>query len=223
MSRKNLSAEVADTVRDRIIDGKLPPGVRLNEVHLAAELDVSRTPIREALSTLVSEGFIDAVPRRGFFVQNLADQEIDELYKIRAILDPAALEMAGLPSAEQLDRLEELNQQILATRGDPARTIEVDDEWHLVLVSRCPNRFLLELIQQFMRRTRPYEHAYMREMTNVDVVVREHRKIMARLADGDLAGACSGLHQNMQTAVGPLLEWRRAKRNENYKSSGGVE
>jgi len=210
--RRNLSDEVADVVRDRIIDGLLTPGGRINEVRLAEELDVSRTPLREALATLVSEGFLTAQPRRGFFVQDLDDQEIGHLYRIRAILDPAALRMAGLPDKGRLDRLERLNQRILATRGNPPSTIEVDDAWHIEILAGCPNTILLGLIRTFMQRTRPYEHAYMRENANVDVVVREHRKIMAKLEAGDLEGACDALFQNMQTAVEPLLEWRRTHR-----------
>lgn len=212
IDRANLSEVVAESVRNRIIEGLVEPGERLNEVHLANELQVSRTPVREALTRLASEGFVTALPRRGFFVADLDDEEIEQLYKIRAILDPAALELGGLPGREALDELDRINRRILATRGDPSRTVDVDDEWHIKLLAHCPNQILLDLIRQFMARTRPYEHAYMRETSNVEVVVREHRKIQRFLSDGDLEGACGALFRNMQSAVAPLLEWRRTQR-----------
>jgi len=214
VTQRNLSAEIADIIRGRIIDGHLVPGERINEVHMAEELSVSRTPVREGLATLVSEGFLTTRPRRGVFVKDLADQEIEQIYLIRAILDPSALELAGLPGPDRLLRLEDLNQQILSTRGQPARTIDVDDEWHLELLAGCSNDVLLDLIQQLMARTRPYEYAYMREHSNVDVVVREHAKIIARLASGDLTAACVALRENMQSAVAPLLEWRALQQNQ---------
>ncbi|MCH9686463.1 MAG: GntR family transcriptional regulator [Deltaproteobacteria bacterium] len=210
--RPNLSESIANDVRERIIAGELAAGERINEVHLASLLEVSRTPIREALTRLVSEGFVAAKPRRGFFVQDLDDVDIEHLYQIRAVLDPAALELGGLPSSDTLAQLERINEEILETRGDPSRTVDVDDRWHLTLLAHCPNEILLDLVRQFIARTRPFEHAYMRENCNVQVVVREHRAIAAFLTRGDLPGACGALFQNMQSAVAPLLEWRRHDR-----------
>ena len=66
-----MSNDLANSLRDMIIDGDLAPGKRLNEVHLAAELGVSRTPLREALSRLAAEGDVVSVPRHGFFVKAL--------------------------------------------------------------------------------------------------------------------------------------------------------
>ncbi len=187
-------------------------GERINEVHLASLLEVSRTPIREALTRLVSEGFVAAKPRRGFFVQDLDDVDIERLYQIRAVLDPAALELGGLPAPDTLSELERINEEILQTRGDPSRTVDVDDRWHLTLLAHCPNEILLDLVRQFMARTRPFEHAYMRESCNVQTVVHEHRAIASFLAREDLPGACEALSQNMQSAIAPLLQWRRHDR-----------
>ena len=96
--RPNLNDELAQSVRRMILDGSLAPG-RVNEVHLAAALGVSRTPLREALMRLVSEGALTSIARRGFFVAALSVEEVEQLYPIRAILDPAALRLAGIPPA----------------------------------------------------------------------------------------------------------------------------
>lgn len=210
LDRPNLSTAAQDQVRELIIVGDLVAGERLNEVALAARLGVSRTPIREALSQLIAEGFVQSIPRRGFFVPDLSCEEVRQLYPMRQLLDPEALRLSGIPPASDLARLARLNEQF----GRASRVvdvIELDDRWHLALIAGCPNRILVDLIRQFMRRTRRYELAYLGQDENVSVATTEHEVILDRLHHGDLAGACEGLRQNMQSATEPLLAWLAAR------------
>ena len=208
MKRENLSADVRKTLCDRIVIGELKPGARLNEVHLAAELDVSRTPLREALYGLVSAGLVEEFPRRGFFVTGFSVREIEQLYAVRQILDPAALKMAGIPDASTIEKLKSLNNKIASVRK-PLRIIDLDDQWHLLLIKGCGNEILLELIQQHMLRTRRYEYAYFRQGANVSVATDEHEKIIEALENNKLSMACRYLIQNMTSAERPLLDWVR--------------
>ena len=143
--RPNISEAIAEELRKRIVDGRLPDGERLNEVHLAASLGVSRTPLREALGRLAAEGALTSAPRIGYFVRRLTVEEFEQIYPIRAILDPEALRLAGIPPPSQITRLASLNDKILEARG-AERVIALDDAWHLDLVSGCPNKILIELI-----------------------------------------------------------------------------
>jgi DNA-binding GntR family transcriptional regulator len=208
--RPNISDSLVVALRNRIVDGQLPAGQRINEVHLAAALRVSRTPLREALGRLVAEGAVTAVPRLGFFVHPLTLNEFRQLYPIRALLDPEALRLAGVPPAERLHRLQALDREILAAT-DPDRVIDLDDAWHVELLAGCPNKVLLGLIEQFMRRTRRYEIALMRDRPNVRVGVGGHKKIVATLRAGDLAAACDELRRNMQRGGGPVETWLRER------------
>jgi DNA-binding GntR family transcriptional regulator len=193
-----------------IVDGRLPAGERINEVHLAANLGVSRTPLREALGRLVAEGAISSVPRIGFSVNPLTLEEFEQIYPIRAILDPEALRIAGIPPAQRLQRLQALNREIRKA-DDPDKVIELDDAWHLELLAGCPNRVLLDLIEQFIRRTRRYEIALMREPPNVLVSLRDHEKITAALRTHDLEAACEGLRCNLQHGLQPIVSWLRER------------
>ena len=204
--RTNLAEEVANLLRNMIIDGRLPAGERINEVRLAAEIGVSRTPLREALSRLVSEGALHDVPRRGFFVRALSADEVRAIYPIRAILDPAALRLAGIPGKAKIARLRQTNAK-LAAAAHPAEAVRLDDELHLELVADCPNPVLLELIQQFMWRTRRYELGLMRSRTNMSGAVATHERIFAALESGDLETACSELEGNMARGEVPILAW----------------
>ena len=120
--RPNLSGEIAAELRQWIVEGRLPAGERLNEVRLAALLGVSRTPIREALGRLESEGAITSLPRIGFSVRPLTAEEFRQIYPIRSILDPEALKLAGIPSPKRVAALQRMNEG-LARSGDPESVI----------------------------------------------------------------------------------------------------
>ena len=207
IERSNLADEVTRTLRDLILAGELDDGARLNEVHLSQQLGVSRTPLREALGRLVAEQMVEQRPRRGFFVRPLSLGEARDIYPMRAILDPEALALAGVPEPKRLQRLRRLNRDIESSAGHPRRTLDLDERWHRLLLGHCPNRVLLELIESFIVRTRRYEAAYFRATRHVDIATGEHDRILDFLDDGDLDAACQVVKQNMQSAVDPILRW----------------
>jgi DNA-binding GntR family transcriptional regulator len=204
--RDNISDSVATKLRHMIIDGSLPPGERINEVHLSQRLAVSRTPLREALARLAQEGALRSLPRIGYFVRPLTLEEFEQLYAIRPILDPEALRLAGVPAPKRIDRLETLNRKLARAR-DPETAIELDDEWHFELLAGCPNRVLIELIENIVLRTRRYETALMRETRNVMRATEDHEAILAALRDSDLKAACAALRRNMESAREPIVAW----------------
>jgi DNA-binding GntR family transcriptional regulator len=213
LPRDNISDLLVGELRNMIVEGRLPAGERINEVHLAAQLGVSRTPLREALARLVNEGALTSVPRIGYFVRPLTLQEFEQIYPIRSLLDPEALRLAGLPPPRRLQRLKELNRSIERAIGAD-QIITLDDEWHLELIAGCPNQVLIDLIRQFIRRTRRYEIALMRERRNVAVATNNHEEIMEALAARDLDAACMALRHNLQTGYEPIATWLRARRTE---------
>jgi DNA-binding GntR family transcriptional regulator len=178
-------------------------------VRLAQQLGVSRTPLREALSGLVAEGALIARPRLGYFVRPLTLEEFEQIYDIRPLLDPEALRLAGPPNAKRIARLEKLNADLARAKG--LRAIAIDDAWHDELLADCPNKVLLDLIQNTTARTRRYELALMREQKNVSVATEHHDRIIAALKSGDLAGACDALRQNMQSGRAPIVNWLKQK------------
>lgn len=206
LNRENISATVVVALRDMIVDGRLSPGERINEVHLARQLGVSRTPLREALVRLAHEGALRIAPRIGYFVQSLTLDEFEQIYAIRQLLDPEALRLAGVPSRERLERLVEINDA-MSLAGDAESVIALDDEFHLELVAGCPNTVLLDLIRQFSHRTRCYELALMRERSNVQSSVADHARLLKALRKGDIEAAYVFLKQNMLSGRGPIIQW----------------
>ena len=209
LDRANISDAAADRVREMIVQGALPDGARINEVRLAADLGVSRTPLREALNRLVAEGAVTNAPRLGFFVRPLTLEEFEQLYTIRPLLDPEALRLAGIPGDAKLDRLELLNKRLKKATGTTA--IKLDDRWHLELIGDCRNRVLIELIENNILRTKRYEMALMREQANVASAADEHALILKALRRGDLEAACAALKRNMQSGFEPIATWLRGR------------
>jgi DNA-binding GntR family transcriptional regulator len=206
VARTNISEEVANRIRQLVVDGEIPAGSRINEVHLARDLGISRTPLREAIARLVREDTLVAVARVGTFAKPLTLEEFEQIYPIRALLDPEALRLAGLPSKQQIAQLQRLNAQIAAA-ADPNMIIDLDDEWHLLLIADCPNKILLELIRDFMRRTRRYELALMRERPQVALATGTHERIIEALRRADLEAAAKILKLNLETGDQPIRSW----------------
>lgn len=213
LNRPNISDEVALALREMIFDGRLKAGERINEISLSKKLGISRTPLREALQGLVAEGAIVNIPRRGFFVCELTSEEVRSIYPIRAYLDPEALRLSGIPSVERLKKLEEINEKLLHAE-DAERAIHWDDAWYYELWAECTNSILTGLIEQFMRRTRRYEYASMRESRNIRRSTETKKDIIAALRRGDLSLACTKLRQNLMEGAKPVLAWLAQRKPE---------
>jgi DNA-binding GntR family transcriptional regulator len=210
LKRENIADAVANAIRAMIVEGRLRPGERIKEAELAIGLGVSRTPVREALIRLAAEGAVTSRPAVGYSVRPLSIEEFEQLYDIRPLLDPEALRLAGIPSLERLARLEALNHAFAAT-DDPEAAIRLDDDWHMELLAGCPNRVLIELIENIIVRTRRYELALLRERPNVLRAAGDHEAILDALRQGDLPGACAALKHNMQSGRAPILDWLKTR------------
>ena len=209
--RPNISEDIANNLRNMIFDGYFSAGERINEVHLSTKLGVSRTPLREALTKLAAEEALDHIPRRGFFVIELSREEFEDIQPMRAILDPAALRLSGIPTRESFSKLEGINEKMKATRNFKIRA-SLDDEWHLELIANCKNAILIGQIKLFMHRIRRYSLAFHQDRQIVEMSPTEHQAIIAALKKGDLESACDWLVRNLTSDKTPILEWLEERR-----------
>lgn len=201
-----MTAILVERVRRMIDFGELSAGDRVNEVAVSEALGVSRTPLREALNRLAASHVVEVRPRHGFFVPPLSKEELLHAYRVRPILDCAALELAGLAAAARLEELETLNRRYLAARAVDRR-IDLDDRFHLALVESCGNPVLLDLIRAMMDRTRRYEAAYLARQSSFSRSGVEHDAILGALRAGDLPGAREALRINLTSGLEPMAQW----------------
>lgn len=205
LDRPNIADVLVQTLRRMIVDGDLPAGERINEVHLAERLGVSRTPLREALASLASEGALIQQPRRGYFVRELSTEELDQIYPIRQLLDPEAMRLTGIPPKERLDRLAKMIPEI-AHVSEPDEVLVRNRVWFHELYTDCPNRELVKLIDLYDRRTSRYEILLMQDKENVRRTLETKKRLIAVLRAGDLDNACKFVREIMTFGAQPIIE-----------------
>ncbi|MFC3456621.1 GntR family transcriptional regulator [Amycolatopsis speibonae] len=197
MTRNLLRRDLAEEITARVLDGRIAADSRINEVHLARELGVSRTPLREALIGLADRGLLVSAPGRGFLVPPFDPEEARQLYPLVAELESLALrwsspqDLAGLTGG--LDRIAAEMAAELDRQGD---LTTLDDRWHALLVSRCTNPHLLRLIEQTKPLLKRYDARYFGGVERSRESIDEHLRIAEAIRVPDLATALELLVRN---------------------------
>lgn len=202
---------IYEILLDEIVGGGLEPGTRLVESRLAERLGVSRTPVREALFRLHQEGFVLTSAGRGFSVKPLDQNEARELFPILSALEGLALSMAGPLAALDVAALRRANRALATLGRRPLKAIEADTAFHELLLRRCANRQLLEMIKGVRRRLLRYEYVYMADETLIDVSIAQHKAIIDCVAKCDIDGATKALATNYDS--GKALVLSKLRRN----------
>jgi DNA-binding GntR family transcriptional regulator len=187
--RSPLGDQVYLQIMQRIERGDLLTGSKLRDAAIAAELGVSRTPVREALVRLAREGVLSAEPGRGFRLTPLAPTELQDIGSILAALEPLALDQSPEPAPDQLSRLAEIVRRLEQTRGDIPACVELDDQFHRVLLEGCSNRRLVALLETLRRGLRRYLYHYLQRGGRVSLSTLQHTRIAEALRKGDRATA----------------------------------
>ena len=207
IARVPLRDEVYRQVLDRIQRGHYSDGARLQDTELASDLGVSRTPVREALIRLAREGVLDSSMGRGFRVRGLDPAELREVGVILGALEALALRLSSGPAPSQLERLAELDRRLERTRGDAVACLDLEDEWHRILLEACPNRRLLDLVASLRQVPRRYLAAYMREAGRLSLSTLPHARVLTALRERGHDSAAAVFEQQWRKGLAELEEW----------------
>jgi len=195
-----LPDKIADFVREAIIVGKLKPGEKISEAKLADELHISRTPIREAIRMLESEGFVSIIPRRGTIVSELSLEDVYEFFQVKACLEGfAAGGVATTLSERELNKLKRLNDEEMRAikKGDFVQYLKIHDEFHQAFLLRAKNRKLLGLIQHMGYHIRRLERIF-NEHPEIFVTCSEtHKDLIAAFEARDSRTAREIVERNI--------------------------
>lgn len=207
IERRPLREQIKDELLLRLARGEFDPEQAINEGQLAAELGVSRTPLREALITLEYEGIISSEKGKGFRFAALSPKEFSELNIIVAALESLALELSD-PG-----KLKESAPQLLARAREfnvPAAEHGIieryDDEWHDLLLSHCPNERLMDLITSVKLGLHRYERLVVGDSEVLERSAEEHERIAECLLAGDMPAAITALKKNWASGAQRILE-----------------
>jgi DNA-binding GntR family transcriptional regulator len=179
-----LRDQVRDEVRQRIIDGRFSAGTRIVERELAAELGVSRLPIREALRMLEMDGFVQVVPRRGVVVTQLSRVDVEELFDVRESLEVLATGRAAeRATPADLRRLRQILDRARKAldAGNTKAVGDANEAFHDEIVKLARNNLLASLLEPLQDRL----HWLFRQHEDPEALWREHVQLHEAIASGD--------------------------------------
>jgi DNA-binding GntR family transcriptional regulator len=185
---RSASAAASDVIREAIIDGRLVPGQRLKEEELARELGMSRTPVREALLLLQSEGLIESVPRRGATVRSYAVDDLDDMYQLRAVLEGYAARRAATRIArDDLARLEESCARFdrLRAEDDLRDLVKENLFFHNVILEAAGSGRLGPLVRKVIEVPLVYKSFYWYSPKQKLISQHYHKQLTRALGAGD--------------------------------------
>ena len=197
----SLVDRVLDFVRDRILSGEYEPGARLRLQPLAEESGASLIPVREALRILEAERLVETIPNRGARVAGISREDMEDLYRVRILLEtqavresPPMTEEEVAEYAEVLDRLKKA-----ATDGDDHLVMKLHRQYHFGIYGRNSSRWLTTLIDLLWKHTERYQRLSLH--FRHDAADDEHREVLDALASGDSEAAAAALRAHLQSTA----------------------
>lgn len=213
----SLHAEVAHALRQRIFDGELEPGMFLDEVALAEAMQISRTPLREALKVLTAEGLVRHEPRRGCFVAEVTEQDLDEIFPVIALLEGRCAHEAALHATDaELLALQALHDRL--ARHARARRIndyyETNFAIHEAIIGLAGNRWLAQVIGDLRKILRLARQQQLRAPGRLAQSLSEHLAVFAALQARDAQGAEAAMRTHITRQREALRELTRDERRK---------
>lgn len=222
ISQTALYQEVAERLRQRIFAHELPPGTWIDEQALAIDYGISRTPLREALKVLASEGLVTLKPRRGCYVTEISERDLDEIFPMMAMLEGrCALEATQKARPEDIARLENLQVQLEAHAGTDNREafFEVNQEFHRFIQELAGNRWLMQVIQDLRKVLKLTRLHSLSLEGRLQQSVDEHRQIMAGFKGRDAKRAEKAMHDHLLSGRQALAKIHARETAEVVKSA----
>lgn len=212
----SLHDEVAVLLRDQIFDGSLAPGSFIDEVALCVSLKISRTPLREALKVLAAEGLVRHEPRRGSFVNEVTEHDLDEIFPVMALLEGrCAFEAASQATDADLAALDVLHERLKAH----AAAGRINDYYatnfsiHEAIITLANNRWLALVIADLRKILKLARLQQLRAPGRLAQSLNEHLAIYAALRARDCEGADAAMRTHLIRQREALRELARDQKS----------
>jgi DNA-binding GntR family transcriptional regulator len=188
LAPRPLYEEVAELLRQRIFNRELEPGSWIDELKLAEEYGISRTPLREALKVLAAEGLVTMKVRRGAYVTEVSEKDLADVYHLLALLESdAAGVVAERGSDVQLAELQSLHEELEAAAGERERFFALNEQFHMRLLEMADNRWRQQMVADLRKVMKLNRHSSLNKSGRLDESLEEHRAIMRALLARDAA------------------------------------
>ncbi|GEM_PF-2144647 len=203
--------EVKNILLEYMLAGSISPGKRLSLAKIARDLDVSVTPIREALTQLSETGLVTYKANRGFFVTDLSEKEAIEIYELIAILEGTAIKNTDY-KAEQLADLQDINRKFKAAKNSKEK-LRLDRNFHQKLIEGYSNTYAQKLIEDIRIRVFIYEFEFMNiqaDSASADM----HDRIIETLLANKKSSAIKELESNWEISIHHIVKSYKKKSYE---------
>lgn len=203
-SSSNLSSSVVTTLKEHIAHWHYPPEYRLTEDDLCKTFGVSRSPVREALRVLASDGFVKKLPNRSYVVKQHTIEELEELYEVRLALELYTVDrLATMKRTTQLAaELADLEHTWTALLKEPSKRPEefaiLDTLFHDTLARALGNTSLLRYLRTINERLRLFRMLDFQRQDRAEHTCHQHLKILDRIAAKDAPGARAAMQGNIE-------------------------
>ena len=195
-----LSEKAYKLIRHKIVTLELPPLSPIDEQALMEDLQLGRTPIREALQRLAADGLVIIAPRRGMFVADISITDLQKIFELRMVLEGFCARLAaGRATAVQLGEMDKIICQLAEVAdGDSAALMDIDERFHLLLYEAADNEFLADGAQRLHALSLRLWHLVLNRLGNVRAAMDQHSGIADALKarDADRAETLVKQHIN---------------------------
>ena len=188
LAPRALYEEVAELLRQRIFSRELEPGSWIDELKIAEEYGISRTPLREALKVLAAEGLVTMKVRRGAYVTEVSDKDLADVYHLLALLESDAAAMVAQRATDQeRTELQTLHAELEAATADRDRFFALNERFHMRLLEIADNRWREQMVVDLRKVMKLNRHNSLLKSGRIKESLAEHRAIMVALLARDAA------------------------------------
>ena len=183
LGRHALYEEVAERLRQRIFARELTPGSWIDEMKISQEYGISRTPLREALKVLATEGLVTMKMRRGAYVTEVSDKDLNDVYHLLSLLESdAAAQVAQWARPEDIEELQSLHRQLAQAVQNRAAFFEINERFHMRLLEVGKNKWRTQMVIDLRKVMKLNRHNSLLKSGRVEESLREHQNLMEALA-----------------------------------------
>ncbi|MFC6280334.1 MULTISPECIES: GntR family transcriptional regulator [Polaromonas] len=202
LTPRALYEEVAELLRQRIFNRELAPGSWIDELKLAEEYGISRTPLREALKVLATEGLVTMKVRRGAYVTEVNEKDLSDVYHLLGLLESdAASVVASRATAAQLKELQDLHNELEKAAGDRARFFEINEKFHRRLREIADNRWRDQMVADLRKVMKLNRHNSLLKSGRIEESLVEHAAIMQALTARDADAAAQRMREHFANGL----------------------
>ena len=202
LKQRALYLDVAELLRQRIYNRELAPGSWIDELRIAEDLGISRTPMREALKVLASEGLVTMKVRRGAYVTEVSQTDLAQVYHLLALLEAdAAGVVASKATASEKAELAALHQRLTENQDEPRKFFTVNEAFHMRLLELADNRWRIQVVNDLRKVMKVNRQSSLFKSGRIQASIDEHAAILAAIQNNQAAEAQTAMQKHFENGL----------------------